>query len=166
MDQQSSDGLSSSPLHPNSMAPDLLMLPAELAEKITDHLREELPNEGVGLLAVTVENHDGQRVAIAEVFFPGRNRRKSPTRFDLDLRDLVTTLATIEDNGWQLGAIVHSHPLGPPTPSRTDLAEANYPEALMMIVSFATGIPEPRAWRLVSSGDTWTPEEVPIQPTG
>ena len=50
--------------------------------------------------------------------------------------------------------------------SRTDLAEANYPEALMMIVSFATGIPEPRAWRLVSSGDTWTLEEVPIQPTG
>ena len=127
------------------MAPDLLMLPAEIAEKITDHLREELPNEGVGLLAVTVENHDGQRVALAEVFFPGRNRRKSPTRFDLDLRDLVTALATIEDNGWQLGAIVHSHPLGPPTPSRTDLAEANYPEALMMIVSFATSIPEPRA---------------------
>lgn len=166
MDHQLPEPPPSPSTSPTSIAPHLLVLSPELAEEILAHLRNELPNEGVGLLAVTVEDQGEQRVATAEVFFPGRNRRQSPTRFDLDTRDLVAALSAIEDNGWQLGAIVHSHPLGPPTPSRTDLAEANYPESLMVIASFATAIPALRAWRLVPSGDTWTPEEVSIQSPG
>lgn len=166
MDQQSPEPPPSPSTTPATIAPHQLVLSSELAEEMLVHLRSELPNEGVGLLAVTVENHGEQRVATAEVFFPGRNRRKSPTRFDLDTRDLVAALSAIDDNGWQLGAIVHSHPLGPPTPSLTDLAEANYPESLMVIASFATDPPILRAWRLVPSGDTWTPEEVSIQSPG
>jgi proteasome lid subunit RPN8/RPN11 len=68
----------------------------------------------------------------------------------------------MEDAAEVLGGIVHSHPLGAPTPSVTDLAEAYYPESLMIIVSFAHATPWLRAWRLTGQVGTWQPLEVPV----
>jgi hypothetical protein len=59
---------------------------------------------------------------------------------------VLAALRDMETNGWRLGAIVHSHPASPPTPSPTDLREAHYQGALMMIVSFAAHDPVARAW--------------------
>jgi proteasome lid subunit RPN8/RPN11 len=72
-------------------------------------------------------------------------------------------LAAFQDmatHGWRLGAIAHSHPRGPATPSPTDLREAFYPEALMVIVSLAGPQPQPRAWWI--GDDNGRPREVPI----
>jgi proteasome lid subunit RPN8/RPN11 len=63
-------------------------------------------------------------------------------------------------NDWRLWAIVHSHPRGAATPSPTDLREAFYPEALMVIVSLAEPRAQVRAW-WVGAGDGH-PREVPI----
>ena len=41
----------------------------------------------------------------------------------------------IEDNGWALGAIYHSHTRSPAYPSQTDVNLAFYPDALYVIVS-------------------------------
>jgi proteasome lid subunit RPN8/RPN11 len=52
----------------------------------------------------------------------------------------------IEASGWHLGGIVHSHPRTPARPSATDLREAYYPHALLVIASFAASEPELRSW--------------------
>jgi len=132
------------------------------------HLETSLPNEGVALLATDrVDTADGVGWLVRKVF-PGTNTRQSPTRYDMDPREIIAALREIDRSGWQLGAIVHTHPKGPPTPSPTDLAEAAYPESLMVIVSWASGAPVARAWSLASTVGGWEPVAVPIrvQPNG
>ena len=114
------------------------------------------PLEGVGLLAV-VDEGDATR---AVRFYPGTNVDRSPTRYTMDPAEVLAAFRDIDANGWRLGAIVHSHPATPPLPSPTDLREAFYPEALLVIVGLAghatprrhpapcTRPPAARAWRL------------------
>src|SRR5665811_271349 len=84
-----------------------LRLSPELRDQMVIHMAEEAPNEGVGLLAV-IRHGD---IAHASAFFPGENIDASPTRFTMHPRDVLTTLDTISRHGWELGAIVHSHPV-------------------------------------------------------
>jgi hypothetical protein len=46
------------------------------------------------------------------------------------------------------------------------LAEAFYPDALMVIVSFASGNPDLRAWRLDGQPGNWVPTEIPVTISG
>jgi proteasome lid subunit RPN8/RPN11 len=141
---------------------DYLLVPEDLWAEVMDHFQDALPNEGVGLVGVVISTDGDRRVSTVRSFHPGRNTRRSASRFELDVRDLVAGLKAIEDAGQELGAIVHSHPRGEPRPSRTDLAEAFYPEALMVIVSFAGDVPVARAWKLEGGEGDWRPAEVPI----
>lgn len=141
------------------MTPIVLAIPERHWREVLDHLRECLPNEGVALLATEIV---AERRVVRAVH-RGSNIRSSPTRFDMHPGEIVRALRAIDDAGWVLGAIVHSHPSGPPTPSPTDLAEAAYPESLMVIVSFATGTPMVRAWRLQGQAGAWTPVEVSVE---
>ena len=145
---------------PEEINPPLaLRLDCALGAEITHHLRASLPQEGCGLLAV--RRVDGG-AAVATRFYPGTNLDASPTRYTMDPVEVLAALRDLDAHGWSLGAIVHSHPATAPAPSPTDLREAFYPEALMVIVSFKTPSPIMRAWRL------WTPlgpkeaTEVPI----
>jgi proteasome lid subunit RPN8/RPN11 len=142
--------------------PAALVISPEMRASVVAHLRSALPNEGVGLLAVEWRDASTGRVATACRFYPGTNIRSSPSRFEMDPRELIAVLAGIDERGWSLGAIVHSHPNGPATPSRTDLAEAFYPESLMVIASFAAELPDLQAWRLEPDGAGWQPRNVPI----
>ena len=45
----------------------------------------------------------------------------------------------IDDSGWSLGAIYHSHTRSPAYPSQTDINLAAYPDAIYLIVSLAEG---------------------------
>ncbi len=130
-------------------------------ERIVQHLRAALPNEGVGLLAVEWSERDGRHIAETRRFYPGTNFRASPDRFELDPLELIAALRDVDRNGWSLGAIVHSHPHGPARPSRTDLDEAYYPESLMLIASFTSDPPDLRAWRLERIEPEWIAHPVP-----
>ena len=140
----------------------LLVLDPELRKRIIDHLRAALPNEGVGLLAVEWNREGAVTRVLPRRFYPGTNMRQSPVRYQMDWAELVAALRDIDANGWSLGAIVHSHPRGPAVPSATDLAEAWYPDSLMVIASFAAEPPDLRAWALGGEHGEGAPREVAI----
>lgn len=146
---------------------DQIRLPKSMRDSILIHLIEATPNEGVGLLAVhpPYVAEDGQKVAEAARFYPGTNVEASPSRFTMDPAEVLAAFRDIRESGWQLGAIVHSHLRGPATPSTTDLREAHYPDALLMIASFADQPAHVRAWRVMQEGDLHVvqPVEIVIQ---
>jgi proteasome lid subunit RPN8/RPN11 len=139
--------------------PKALQISSALVEQIEAHLRASLPCEGCGMLAVRPATND---IAAAARFYPGTNVDASPSRYTMDLAEVVAAFRDIDEHDWTLGAIVHSHPATPATPSPTDLREAYYPEALMLIVSFAGGGTSMRAWAITFSGDDRIPLEIPI----
>ena len=126
-----------------------------LANRVYDHLRSALPGEGVGLLA-TVAAGKGRRVV---GFYPGINTDSGITRFTMDPVGVLAAFDHMERRGWSFGATVHSHPTSSATPSVTDLREAFYPDALLVIVSLSGPTPEARAWWIAAE----SPLEVPIR---
>lgn len=140
-------------------APSGLTLPDVLRGEILKHLQASAPFEGVGLLATATDSLDG--AVIGTRFYAGRNQDRSATRYTMPPEEVLAALQDMEANGWRLGAIVHSHPVGPATPSATDLREYRYPDALMVIVSLGGRRPDLRAWWLGGGGSTG-PMEVPV----
>jgi proteasome lid subunit RPN8/RPN11 len=143
-------------------APTGLRIGRRLYDEVVDHLIAAAPREGVGLLAVEPANDGGPARAVH--FFAGTNVDASRTRYTMDPAEVLDAFNMIAARDWRLGAIVHSHPATPPSPSTTDLREAFYPDALMVIVSLAGGEPEIRAWRLRQAMGSASPtaSEVPI----
>lgn len=92
------------------------------------HVAAEAPLEACGLLAGV----GGRSVHVFRI----ENELASPTQFRMEARQQVDAFLQIEKNAWELLAIYHSHPAGPPSPSKTDLAEALYPGVAHLIWSF------------------------------
>lgn len=135
-----------------------LVMHPNLFDQMVSHLAAALPNEGVGLIAVV----DEPTLKRAVGFVPGTNVDRSPSRYTMDPAEVLAAIRAIRSNGWRLGAIAHSHVDVAPTPSATDLWEAYYPEALMLIVSFATGAVEARLWQTGSGQPGNGTREVPL----
>lgn len=126
----------------DSIRIDELIIPASIYAAMIAHLRAGLPNEGCGLLA-TVDHGSIRQVARWQ---PGNNIDLSPTRFTMDPVQVLAAVRENREHDWELGGIAHSHPRTEPRPSITDLREAYYQDALLVIVSFAGVEPELRAW--------------------
>ena len=139
--------------------PTTLTLVPDLTDRIVSHLRSVAPLEGVGLLAIDQQSAGPNRIATA--YYAGTNRDHSPTRYTMAPDEVLRSFLDMEQRGWRLGGIVHSHPIGPATPSPTDMREFHYPEALMVIVSLAGDAPDLRAWWLGDRSASW-PAEVPV----
>jgi proteasome lid subunit RPN8/RPN11 len=60
---------------------------------------------------------------------------KSPYRYYLDPKDQIRILRELDEKGWDLVGIYHSHTHTEAYPSKTDVELAFYPEALYFIVS-------------------------------
>ncbi|HLB47385.1 MAG TPA: M67 family metallopeptidase [Anaerolineales bacterium] len=103
----------------------IVTLAASQWQTITEHLQSALPNEACGLLA----GRDGRTEAVYLI----ANAERSPTRYSMEPGELIRAIVEIEDNGWELIGIFHSHPAGPPIPSPTDIAEAYYPDSAYVI---------------------------------
>jgi desampylase len=112
-----------------------VVIPPEIKRELQAHAREEAPNEACGLLLL----RDGR----AERYERGRNAVSSPYRFELDIDPEVWFA---EDEGYEL-AVFHSHPAGPPRPSRTDIERIGLWEGRpYLILRLDTG--EIGAWRI------------------
>lgn len=132
-----------------------LVVVERMRDAILAHLQDSLPNEGCGLLAAMSVGD----VDLAVRFYPGANTDHSPVRYTMKAEEVIAAqkdLREMRDQGWFLGAIVHSHPHTEPAPSRTDLKESYYPAARMLIVSFAGGTPAMGCWTLAGDREART----------
>ncbi|MDI3340521.1 MAG: M67 family metallopeptidase [Sphaerobacter sp.] len=130
--------------------PEALVIDAPLYHEMIEHVRSVAPIEGVGLIAFA-----GDR---AVKIYRGTNVEQSTTRYSMDPTEVVAALNEMDQHGWQLGAIFHSHPRSEAAPSPTDLRHAYYPNALMVIISLLTDPPVVRAFRV--DGEV---REVPVR---
>jgi proteasome lid subunit RPN8/RPN11 len=113
----------------------------ELLDDLVAHAREDAPNECCGLVAT----RDGEAVRV----FRARNVHASPLRYEIDPKDQLRAMREIEDEGWELGAIYHSHTRSDPVPSQTDVNLAHHwPDPLYVIVGVAGEDPDVRAWAI------------------
>ena len=127
------------------------MLSPEIYGQIVAHAREEAPNECCGMIATV----DGRAVEV----FRAANAAASPLRYEVEPRDQLRIETTIEDSGWELGAIYHSHTRSAPYPSQTDINLAFHPQAVYLILGLASEEPEIRGYRIVDG----RVEEVEVQ---
>ena len=101
----------------------------EYITAITDHALEDNPDECCGILA-TLSGEVRRHYRI-------RNADRSPYRFSFDTIDHLRASNEIDDNGWEIGIIYHSHTHSPAYPSATDVRLVTYPDAYYLIVSLS-----------------------------
>jgi proteasome lid subunit RPN8/RPN11 len=106
------------------------------------HAQEEAPLEACGILA-------GKENRVVRVY-RARNADRSPASYRLEPEEQYRIFMDIEEEGWDILGIYHSHPASPALPSGIDLKQAYYPEALYFVVSLVDPTkPQIRAFRII-----------------
>ena len=90
------------------------------AKEIADHAIQDDPNECCGILA----GKDGH----IEKLFRMTNAETSPYRYSMDPKEQISVNREMDDNGWELLAIYHSHTHPAAYPSSTDVRMATWPD--------------------------------------
>jgi proteasome lid subunit RPN8/RPN11 len=120
----------------------VIQIPAEIQDELIDHAEQGLPYEACGLLA----GSDGR----VERFYPMSNADRSATTYRLDPREQLEVFNEIEDKGWELLGIFHSHTHTEAYPSETDRRQAFYPESHYLVLSLADpDVPALRGFTIV-----------------
>lgn len=91
------------------------------------HVQAFFPQEACGLLA-------GKHGRAAHIYLI-ENILQSPTAYEMDGRQQLNAMLHVEKEGLDLMAVYHSHPGGPSVPSKTDIAQAYYPDLIQVIIS-------------------------------
>lgn len=107
----------------------MIEVPATLRDEMVEHALRGLPDEACGLLA----GPDGR----VERFFPMTNADHSAMTYRLDANEQLQVFNEMEEKGWDLLAIFHSHTHTEAYPSETDRRQAFYPDARYLLVSLA-----------------------------
>lgn len=111
------------------MAALTVVIRAAVLDELVAHARAEAPLECCGLLIGT---HG--RITAAH---RARNLLRSPSRYQIDPRDHFAALRASRGAGSSVVGAYHSHPRSSPEPSPTDLAEADAPDFVHLIVGLA-----------------------------
>jgi [CysO sulfur-carrier protein]-S-L-cysteine hydrolase len=133
------------------------MIPALLADEMIEHCRSGIPNEACGVLA----SKDGVIVKV----LPMRNVDRSPVRYSFDPKEQFLAYRFLDEQGWELGGVFHSHTRTEALPSPTDVRLASE-DVPYVIVSFESEPPIIRAFRIVK--EEWDApdgevEEIPVK---
>jgi [CysO sulfur-carrier protein]-S-L-cysteine hydrolase len=124
-----------------------------LFKEIAEHGLRAYPNEACGLIAGPG--------GLATKFFAMRNLDASPVSYRLDPKEQLEVFDRIDDEGWELAGIVHTHTHSDAYPSETDRRLAFYPDARYLIMSLSDREnPVLRAFRIVD--DEVAEEELTI----
>jgi proteasome lid subunit RPN8/RPN11 len=100
-----------------------------LVKEIVEHGLRDFPNECCGLIAAA----DGVPVKV----FPMTNADASPVTYRLDGLEQLRVFDELDEHGWDLWAIYHSHTHSEAYPSETDVRLAMYPDARYLLLSLA-----------------------------
>ena len=103
--------------------------------------REEYPNEACGLIA--------SEAGVPVRLFRMRNADESPVTYRLDPKEQLEVFNEMDDRGWDLFAIYHSHTGSEAYPSPTDVRLALYPEASYLLLSLSDDEPVLRGFRIL-----------------
>jgi proteasome lid subunit RPN8/RPN11 len=96
-------------------------------KEIVEQGLREFPNECCGLIAA----EDGVPVKV----FPMANADASPVTYRLDGKEQLRVFDEMDEQGWELWGIYHSHTHSEAYPSETDIKLAFYPEARYLLLS-------------------------------
>ena len=107
----------------------MLELDRGFFDEMVDHGIAGFPNETCGLLA----GKEGRPVK----FFAMSNQDASPVSYRLDPTEQLKVFTELEDEGWDLLGIFHTHTHSEAYPSETDLKQAFYPEATYLVMSLS-----------------------------
>ena len=131
-----------------------------LADEMVAHCVVERPNEACGLL--------GAKAGDVVKVFRMSNASGSPVRYSLDPQQQFAVYKKLDEEGWDLGGVFHSHTHTEAYPSPTDIRLASE-DVPYVIVSLAEEPPSIRAFRIIKANlfdEDGEVEEVPVTVTG
>ena len=125
----------------------MLTLDRSYVDEMIAHAREDVPNECCGIIAAD----DGA----AKKLYRAVNAEASPYRYNVDPKDLLRIYRDLDDRGWDVMVIYHSHTHTEAYPSPTDTRLAAWPDAYYVIVSLEDEAnPVVRAFRITDGAVT------------
>lgn len=108
----------------------MIKLDKKYAQEMIEHARAGAPQEVCGVLA----GRGGQITKL----YRTQNVAEDPTvTYRLEAQEQIRIFNGIEERGWEILGIYHSHPFTEAYPSATDLKLAFYPDSLYFIISLA-----------------------------
>jgi [CysO sulfur-carrier protein]-S-L-cysteine hydrolase len=131
-----------------------------LADEMLEHCTVGRPHEACGILAAS----DGRIVRV----FKMSNASVSPVRYSLDPREQFAVYRKLDESGWDLGGVFHSHTRTAAYPSPTDVRLASE-DVPYVIVSLTEDPAVIRAFRIQKANwmdETGEIEEVPVTVVG
>jgi proteasome lid subunit RPN8/RPN11 len=115
-----------------------MKIAAELLAEIVAHAQEIPKIECCGVVAVELTSDGSTRTA--KRVYRAENIHASALKFEIEPIELLRLSNAIEDEGWEIGAIYHSHVRSAPYPSQTDIGfAASWPGVEWIIVGLAAG---------------------------
>jgi len=120
----------------------VITFPRAIVNALLSHVQRGGSNEVCGLVS--------SYAAIPKRCYPIANVADEPQRrYVMDPAAQIKAMRQMRDNGEELMAIYHSHPTTSAKPSVFDVAQANYPSVLYLIISTETnGVLEMRGFRI------------------
>lgn len=109
------------------MTPAVLTFPRLLYDQMLAHVLAQPTLEQCGLLA----GRDG----VVDRVWPVPNALHSPVAYRMAGSEFAAAMIGCD---FEPVGIFHSHPVGPPIPSPTDIAEAAYPDSTYVVISLQT----------------------------
>lgn len=97
----------------------------EQKQQIVSHIEKCFPEEACGLI--------GGKQDTVEIILPIENEYHSSNRFRMNGSAQIFAFSILESKNLNLIGIYHSHPIGQPFPSETDIEEFSYTNTLQLI---------------------------------
>ena len=99
---------------------EMLYIDEKYAKEMVAHALQDDPDECCGILA----GPDGKVVKLYRM----TNTERSPYRYSMDPKEQISVDREMDDKGWELLAIYHSHTHSAAYPSSTDVRMATWPD--------------------------------------
>ena len=109
---------------------------------------DQYPLEACGLVAGPAASGGGAG-GRASRFYPCRNVAESARVYTIHPHDHLRAENDVDELGWEINGVVHSHTHSEPYPSPTDVASAPDSTWHYVIVSLKREAPEVRSYRIV-----------------